>query len=132
MSPRPKIWPSFTRTPCQIPKIYSLSMNLWYLKCKKQLFESSYILPICHYGMLKNMQKWIFLKFRPKYPKYTWDPKNLFLVNLKQEWLATFRSHSLLVKYYAPWNNWAQIKFQKICGGSFRQLSLAKYVSLQY
>ena len=62
----------------KIPYIYNLSMNLWYLKCKKPFFENSYILCICYYGMSKNIQKWIFLNFRPKYPKMHFEIPRIF------------------------------------------------------
>ena len=99
-----------------------------YCKCKKQLFENSYLLRICHCGMSKNMQKLFFPIFWSKYPKMHSRSQKSFFVNLKQ-WLTTFRSNSLLPKYYAWWNNWAQCRYRNTWGGGFR-LKLLFFIGL--
>ena len=84
----------------------------------------------CAFATMKCQRiskKCFFLNFGPKYPKMHLRSQKFFFVNLKQQWLATFRSHLLLLKYYASWNNCAQSKYQNTCGGGLRQLSLAKH-----
>ena len=42
----PKFDSNLQKKPYQIPKVCNWSINLWHLKCKKQLFENSYFLHI--------------------------------------------------------------------------------------
>ena len=104
-------------------KFCYLTINLWHLKCKKQLSENSYFLSIHHYGMSKNMQIWIFPNFGPKYPKFHFRSQTHFLL-----WIWSSNGWLLSEAIHYFWN----IMHHGIIGLKLGTKSLVDVVSVNY
>lgn len=91
--------------------VRSQNFRIWAF-LKIHLFENCYFLCIGHYGISKNMWKWMFWNTGPRYLKYTEDPKIwgscgwLVLATIHCFWNIFHSSYQNLVE--AVWGNYFQ------------------------